>query len=107
YARLEDYCQREGRKHQHDSLRPLVQVQLIGTLNFDAGSLDVTHMEEMINNYFRPLYVRVDNNTNDQDYIPEGGDIDGRDRSAWPADHQPFETGKNAIRHRFSTRSTF
>ncbi|HET7641606.1 MAG TPA: hypothetical protein VFK47_23045, partial [Ktedonobacteraceae bacterium] len=23
------------------------------------------------------------NNTNDQDYIPEGGDIDGRDRSAW------------------------
>ncbi|TME03765.1 MAG: exonuclease SbcCD subunit D [Chloroflexi bacterium] len=83
YARLEDYCQREGRKHQHDSLRPLVQVQLIGTLNFDAGSLDVTHMEEMINNYFRPLYVRVDNNTNDQDYIPEGGDIDGRDRSAW------------------------
>jgi len=28
--------------------------------------------------------VRVDNNTNDQDYIPEGGDIDGRDRSAWP-----------------------
>ena len=83
YARLEDYCQREGHKHQHDSLRPLVQVQLIGTLNFDAGSLDVTHMEEMINNYFRPLYVRVDNNTNDQDYIPEGGDIDGRDRSAW------------------------
>ncbi len=83
YARLEDYCQREGHKHQHDSLRPLVQVQLIGTLNFDAGSLDVTHMEEMIKSYFRPLYVRVDNNTNDQDYIPEGGDIDGRDRSAW------------------------
>ena len=83
YARLEDYCQREGHKHQHDSLRPLVQVQLIGTLNFDAGSLDVAHMEEIINSYFRPLYVRVDNNTNDQDYIPEGGDIDGRDRSAW------------------------
>jgi DNA repair exonuclease SbcCD nuclease subunit len=83
YARLEDYCRREGQKHLHDSLRPLVQVQLIGTLNFDAGSLDVAHMEEMVNNHFRPLYVRVDNNTNDQDYIPEGGDIDGRDRSAW------------------------
>jgi len=40
-------------------------------------------MEEMVRSYFQPLYVRVDNNTNDQDYIPEGGDIDGRDRSAW------------------------
>jgi exonuclease SbcD len=83
YARLEDYCQREAYKHQDDLLRPLVQIQLIGTLNFDAGSLDQPHMEEIVTNHFRPLYVRVDNNTNDQDYIPEGGDIDGRDRSAW------------------------
>jgi len=83
YARLEDYCQREAYKHQDGSLRPLVQIQLIGTLNFDAGSLDLPHMEEIVTNHFRPLYVRVDNNTNDQDYIPEGGDIDGRDRSAW------------------------
>jgi DNA repair protein SbcD/Mre11 len=83
YARLEDYCQREGPRHQSDSLRPLVQVHLIGTLQFDAGSLDQARMEEMVRSYFQPLYVRVDNNTNDQDYIPEGGDIDGRDRSAW------------------------
>ncbi|HEY6410597.1 MAG TPA: DNA repair exonuclease [Ktedonobacteraceae bacterium] len=83
FARLEDYCRREGPKHQHDALRPLVQVQLIGTLNFDAGSLDKARMEEMVKSYFRSLYERVDNNTNDQDYIPEGGDIDGRDRSAW------------------------
>src|SRR5947208_16443932 len=40
-------------------------------------------MEEMVKSYFQPLYVRVDNNTNDQDYIPEGGDIDGRDGSLW------------------------
>jgi DNA repair protein SbcD/Mre11 len=85
YARLEDYCRREGYKHQDSALRPLVQIQLIGTLNFDAGSLDLPRMEEMIKNYFRPLYARVDNNTNDQDYIPEGDDIDGRDRSAWHA----------------------
>src|SRR5437588_10576687 len=83
YARLEDYCRREGYKHQDSALRPLVQIQLIGTLNFDAGSLDLPRMEEMVKNYFRPLYTRVDNNTNDQDYIPEGDDIDGRDRSAW------------------------
>jgi exonuclease SbcD len=83
YARLEDYCQREGPRHQNDFLRPLVQVHLVGTLQFDAGSLDQARMEEMVRSYFQPLYVRVDNNTNDQDYIPEGGDIDGRDRSAW------------------------
>jgi len=29
------------------------------------------------------LYERVDNNTNDQDYVPDGSDIDGRDRSTW------------------------
>lgn len=83
YARLEDYCQREGPRHQSDSLRPLVQIHLVGTLQFDAGSLDQARMEEMVRSYLQPLYVRVDNNTNDQDYIPEGGDIDGRDRSAW------------------------
>src|SRR5207248_8078122 len=83
YARLEDYCRREGPEHREGYLRPLVQIHLTGTLNFDAGALDQARMEEMVRDYFQPLYVRVDNNTNDQDYIPEGGDIDGRDRSAW------------------------
>ncbi len=83
YARLEDYCQREGPKYQDEALRPLVQISLIGTLGFDAGSLDQPRMEEMVRNYFQPLYARVDNNTNDQDYIPEGDELDGRDRSAW------------------------
>jgi len=83
YARLEDYCRREGPAHADTTPRPLVQIHLVGTLSFDGGSLDLTRMEEIVRNYFQPLYVRVDNNTNDQDYIPEGGDIDGRDRSAW------------------------
>ncbi len=83
YARLEDYCRREGPEHREGYLRPLVQIHLVGTLNFDAGALDQARMEEMVRDYFQPLYVRVDNNTNDQDYIPEGGDIDGRDRSLW------------------------
>jgi len=83
YERLEDYCQREAHKHEEDDLRPVVQIHLVGTLGFDAGSLDTAYMEELIGNYFRPLHVRVDNNTNDQDYVSEGDSIDGRDRSTW------------------------
>jgi DNA repair exonuclease SbcCD nuclease subunit len=83
YERLEDYCRLEGPKHSADNMRPLVQVHLVGTLGFDAGSLDYSRMEEMVRSYFQPIYVRVDNNTNDQDYVPDGGDIDGRDRSLW------------------------
>ena len=83
YARLEDYCRREGAAHRADSLRPLVQVHLVGTLGFDAGSLDQAYMEEIVRTHFRPLYVRIDNNTSDQDYVPDGGEIDGRDRSTW------------------------
>src|SRR6266436_5210169 len=83
YQRLEDYCRREGPRYQGDDLRPVVQIHLVGTLGFDAGSLDQARMEEMIHTYFQPLHVRVDNNTNDQDYVSEGDDIDGRDRSTW------------------------
>jgi DNA repair exonuclease SbcCD nuclease subunit len=83
YARLQDYCLRHGSDHAGGTLRPLVQISLVGTLAFDAGSLDTAYMEEMVRNHFDPLYVRIDNNTNDQDYIPDGGDIDGRDRSTW------------------------
>jgi DNA repair protein SbcD/Mre11 len=83
YARLEDYCRRAGPEHEHANSRPIVQIHLVGTLGFDAGSLDTARMEEMVRSYFQPLYVRVDNNTNDQDYIPDGGELDGRDRSVW------------------------
>jgi hypothetical protein len=83
YKRLEDYCRREWSAYEGNELRPVVQIHLVGTLGFDAGSLDQAHMEEMIQSYFRPLHVRVDNNTNDQDYISENDDLDGRDRSTW------------------------
>src|SRR5438128_7353458 len=83
YQRLEDYCRREGSAHHADSLRPLGQIHLVGMLGFDAGSLDQAYMEEIVRTHFQPLYVRIDNNTNDQDYIPDGGDIDGCDRSTW------------------------
>ncbi len=83
YNRLETYCRRERSRYERDALRPLVQVQLIGTLAFDAGSLDMAYMEKLVYDLFEPLYARIENNTNDRDYIPEGGDIDGRDRSTW------------------------
>lgn len=83
YARLEVYCQHEGPLHRDAPVRPLVQIQLVGTLAFDAGSLDIDHMEEIVRAHFEPLYVRIDDNTNDRDYLPENGDLDGRDRSTW------------------------
>jgi exonuclease SbcD len=83
YARLEVYCQREGPLHRDAPVRPLVQIQLVGTLAFDAGSLNIDHMEEIVRTHFEPLYVRIDDNTNDRDYLPENGDLDGRDRSTW------------------------
>ncbi len=83
YALLEAYSQREGPRHEQDTYRPLVQIQLIGTLAFDASALDIAHMEEIVSTHFAPLYVRIDNNTNDRDYLPENSDLDGRDRSTW------------------------
>ena len=50
---------------------------------FDAGSLDQSRMEDMVRSHFQSLYVRINNNTNDQDFIPDDGEIDGRDRSRW------------------------
>ncbi len=83
YARLEDFCRREGARQQDETIHPVVQIHLIGTLGFDAGALDQAHMEELVRSYLRPLHVRIDNNTNDQDYMPDDGDLDGRDRSLW------------------------
>jgi DNA repair exonuclease SbcCD nuclease subunit len=83
YAQLEAYCRSAGPRHQNDAYRPLVQIQLIGTLAFDASSLDIPHMEEIVNEHFTPLYARIDDNTNDRDYLPENSDLDGRDRSTW------------------------
>jgi len=83
YMRLEDYCKREGSNYHGDDLQPVVQISLFGTLSFDAGALGMTRMEDLVREAFHPLFVRVDNNTNDQDYAPEDDSLDGRDRSTW------------------------
>ncbi|HTI15068.1 MAG TPA: exonuclease SbcCD subunit D [Dictyobacter sp.] len=81
YQRLEEYCRREGPKHQDK--QAIVIIHLVGTLGFDAGAIDQPLMEEMVRTAFMPLHIRIDNHTNDQDYVPDDGDIDGRDRSMW------------------------
>lgn len=83
YNRLEISCRRERSRYEGDALRPLVQVQLTGTLAFDVGALDIAYMEKLVYEHMEPLYARIENNTNDRDYIPEGGELDGRDRSTW------------------------
>jgi hypothetical protein len=40
-------------------------------------------MEEMVREALQPLHVRIDDRTNDRDYAPIDGELDGRDRSAW------------------------
>ncbi|HXX78839.1 MAG TPA: exonuclease SbcCD subunit D [Ktedonobacteraceae bacterium] len=83
YEHLEQYCRREGSKYQKEMLAPVVHVHLVGTLAFDADSLDQKYMEEIVHTHFQPLFARIDNNTNDQDFLPDGGELDGRDRSVW------------------------
>lgn len=83
YNRLDEYCRHKERSFEGQQARPLIQVQLTGTLAFDGGSLDFPFMEKMIYDLLNPLYARIENNTNDQDYIPEDGDFDGLDRATW------------------------
>jgi exonuclease SbcD len=86
YKKVEDLCLREAprqRFSEDEKHAPLVLISLSGTLGFDAGALDQRRMEEMVHSHFQPIYVRIDNNTNDQDYAPDESDIDGRDRSLW------------------------
>lgn len=81
YARLEEYCRRESPAYK--DLQPVVLVHIVGTLLFDVGSLDIPRMEEMVRSFFAPLYVRIENATNDQDYVGDDSDLDGRDRAHW------------------------
>ena len=83
YEHLEQYCRREGPKYQKEMLSPVVHIHLVGTLAFDADLLDQKYMDEIVQTHFQPLFARIDNNTNDQDFMPDGGEIDGRDRSVW------------------------
>ena len=83
YDMLDRRCRFERHNFEGNTLRPLIKIHLVGTLTFDAGSLDIPYMQKMVYDLLDPLYADVENNTNDQDYIPENGEIDGRDRATW------------------------
>jgi DNA repair protein SbcD/Mre11 len=81
YRHLEDYCHREGPRYKDE--QAVVSIRLIGTFAFDAGALDQQRLEEMVQQYFTPLYVRIENTANDQDYAPDDNSFDGLDRTLW------------------------
>ena len=83
YERLLELCRRESADYKEQQKQPLVQIRLTGTLSFDPGTLDQPRMESIVTDYFQPLYVRIDNYTNDRDYLPDEDGLDGRDRSQW------------------------
>ncbi len=86
YQKLTDFCREESerwRRRYPDESKPVILINLVGTLPFDRGVLDQARMEKTVSHYFDPLYVRIDNNTSDQDYDPEDGGLDGRDRASW------------------------
>ncbi len=85
YARLSEYCLRKKKHDTASEEHPIVQISLTGTLGFDPAALNQSHMEEMVRKAFQPLHIRIDNNTNDRDFVPDDGELDGRDRSAWHA----------------------
>ncbi len=88
YKRLEDLCRREGPRYAERAedaahTAPVVLINLNGTLSFDASALDQARMEEMIRHAFQPIFVRIDNHASDPDYLADGAELDGRDRSTW------------------------
>jgi DNA repair protein SbcD/Mre11 len=83
YERLLELCRRESADYKDQQKQPLVQIRLTGTLSFDPGTLDQPRMESIVTDHFQPLYVRIDNYTNDRDYLPDEDGLDGRDRSQW------------------------
>jgi hypothetical protein len=104
YERFERFCRQQAREHLspqpppqrgegepdvrlragEPELAPVVDVALLGTLDFDSGALDRTRLEACVQEHFAPLVVRIHDMTHGTDYDPDMGDEgDGRDRTTW------------------------
>ncbi len=75
--------QAEARMRGRDGCRPVLEVSLIGTLQFSDSALSVTEIEERLREEFDPLVVRVKNSTLPAGYdsriaLDEEGQIDRR-----------------------------
>lgn len=62
---------------------PVVDVLLTGVLSFDATALDRARLEEIIQQLFQPLVVRVHDSTRDNAWEMDDDGLDGTDRSTW------------------------
>lgn len=91
--RFEEFCRCQAAEKRDHGQSPVVEVQLLGVLNFDAGALDRPRLEEIINAHFHPLVTRLHNVTRDVEYDPDDEEMDGRDRSNWHLlERKIFET---------------
>jgi DNA repair exonuclease SbcCD nuclease subunit len=91
-SQFEDFCRRQAREGADADLEPVVHITLNGVLDFDAGSLDLLRLEELVEQHFRPLIRRVHNLTHDIDFDPDSEGLDGRNRDTWhQLEHKIFQ----------------
>lgn len=91
-TRFEDFCQQQAKQVADNGLAPVVHVMLHGILDFDAGSLELARLEEIVETHFRPLIRRVHNLTRDLDFDPDDEGLDGRNRDTWhQLEHKIFQ----------------
>jgi DNA repair exonuclease SbcCD nuclease subunit len=91
-ARFEEFCRRQAEEVASNGSEPVVHIMLQGILDFDAGSLELSRLEEIAETYFRPLIRRVHNLTRDVDYDPDDEGLDGRNRDTWQQlEHKIFQ----------------
>jgi exonuclease SbcD len=90
--RFEEFCRRQAEEVADNGLEPVVHILLHGVLDFDAGSLELARLEEIVETHFRPLIRRVHNLTRDIDFDPDQEGLDGRNRDTWhQLEHKIFQ----------------
>jgi DNA repair protein SbcD/Mre11 len=62
---------------------PVVDVSLSGVISFDASAIDRARLEEIVQQMFHPLVVRVHDSTRDNAWDLDDDQLDGNDRSTW------------------------
>jgi exonuclease SbcD len=89
--RFEEFCRRQA-EESAGNMEPVVHILLHGVLDFDSGSLELSHLEEIVETYFHPLIRRVHNLTHDIDFDPDNEGLDGRNRDTWhQLEHKIFQ----------------
>lgn len=85
--RFADFCARKFRDAPQDDRDPeqlpVIDIALVGTLEFDSTALDRRELEAIVRRHCRPLHVIIRNLTHGLDFAPDTGDLDGRDRATW------------------------